>query len=224
MTNNKTEVTPKRLSLKSINTEMQESNAEVDDRLTSVEQTIGELAIDMKTSFTEILKAINNPVSISKDGKHCEDVYAREDIRDVKFADVEPEEDAHLIEQSLTSVHSPEFKVKADQMKFDNEKIQIMVMSSMSQYPDHVFSVGVNGITLAILRGKKQWVPRTYVETILRAKTSTYGNIEVTDPNTSERQIKWPETRSFRYPLQIIKDNNPAGAHWLERVINDRAA
>jgi hypothetical protein len=214
----------KRLSLKSINTEMKESNAEVDDRLTSVEQTIGDLAIDMKTNFTELLKAVNNPVSITKDGKHCDDIYAKEDIRDVKFADVRPEEDAYLIEQSLTSVHSSEFKLKADQMKFDNEKIEIMVMPSMSTYPDNVFSVGVNGTTLAIHRGRKQWVPRTYVETILRAKTSTYGNVETRNPYNNEMEVKWPESRAFRYPLQVIQDKNPAGSHWLERVINDRAA
>ena len=72
-----------------------------------------------------------------------------------------------------------------------------------------------------ITRGFKQWLPRNYVEVLLRAKVSTYGNQEMVNAQTGEKEVKNPEVKSHRYPLQIIQDANPLGMAWLERVSND---
>jgi len=221
----------KHATIKSLQSEMKASENETDDRLNALESSIGELTIDIDTKFSEVLDAIrsqakNNPVSISKDGVDCRDVHQHkdEDKSGVIFADGRPENDVELIEISLTSSDSAEFKEKADQVMFDKEEIEIRVMPSGSSYPDFSFSVGINGKMKAIMRGQNQWVQRNYVEVLLRAKTSNFGNIETVNQLTGDKSIIYPETKSHRYPLQVITDNSPKGAKWLERVLNDRAA
>ena len=192
------------------------SNA-TDEKLGKIESSI----IDLGTSITAALKAMNNPVSIAKDGIDSRDVYQHLDERAIEFTDGDPNDDVEVVRPGLCSVDSTEFKDKANQMRFDNEKVEIMVMASQSTYPDHTFNISVNGVQRLISRGNRQWLPRNYVEVLLRAKISTYGNNEVTTP-AGDRKIENPETKSHRYPLQILTDNSPHGQHWLERVSNDK--
>lgn len=227
----KTKNNAKHETIKSVRADLESRAAEADDRLDGLEATISELNIEVGTKFSEVLDAIrsqakNNPVSISKDGLDSRDLHKHEDERPNPnlFAEGRPEDDVQLIEQQLTSSDSSEFQEKAEQMMFDQEKILIMVMPSASTYPDHTFLIGVNGTMIAIMRGHEQMVPRNYVEVLLRAKTSTYGNIETRNQLTNELTVINPETKSHRYPLQVLRDDNPLGAKWLERVVNDRAA
>ncbi|PHS09406.1 MAG: hypothetical protein COA78_12150 [Blastopirellula sp.] len=233
MSNGKTKAKNKgkQETIKNVRADMESRAAEADDRLDSLEATINELNIDVGTKFSEVLEAIknqakNNPVSISKDGADSRDLHKHEDERpnSYLFAEGRPEDDVELIELQLTSSDSSEFKEKAEQMMFDQEKILIRVMPSASTYPDHTFLIGVNGKMIAIMRGHKQRVPRNYVEVLLRCKTSTYGNVETINQYNNELTVINPETKSHRYPLEVLEDKNPLGAKWLERVVNDRAA
>jgi len=216
---------PKNLSMKGLSADMEKSNEETAQRFTKLEESVQGINDSMSEQMGEILKAVsakNNPVVLSKDGTHVEDVYLKEDQIDIEFkktSDVHA--DVETVRPGITSIDSMEFVEKAEQMRFDNEEIEIMVMPSSSTYPDHTFFVGVNGIQRLIVRGQKQWLPRRYVEVLLRAKISTYGNFETRNAMTNELEVKNPETKSHRYPLQILTDKNPLGAKWLNRVTND---
>lgn len=214
----------KNLSMKSLDKDLKQSNEETAIRFNTLEQTINGLADTVNDKLSEVLKAIsakNVPAIITKDGTHVEDVYLREDRVDIEFENnPDIHADVETLRPGLTSIDTMEFKEKADQTRFDQEKIQIMVMPSSSTYPDHTFFVGVNGVQLLIIRGTKQWLPRNYVEVLLRAKTSFYANIERRNAQ-NELEVIYPETKSHRYPLQILKDNNPLGVKWLNRVTND---
>tara|TARA_R110000803_G_scaffold5230_6_gene17357 strand:+ start:9634 stop:10296 length:663 start_codon:yes stop_codon:yes gene_type:complete len=208
------------LSLKVLQTQLEESNQKVEDSNKNVDAQMSE----MKGSIAEILKAVsakNNPTSITKDGAHSEDAYLKLDRVDIEFAkNGDVHADVETVRPGLSSVDTMEFKTKAEQTLFDLEKIEIMVMPSASTYPDHTFFVGVNGRQLLIVRGQKQWLPRNYVEVLLRAKISSYANVERRN-NQNELEVVYPETKSHRYPLQILNDRNPLGAKWLMRVAND---
>ena len=220
-------------SIQSLNKQMTEKSKETDDRLLGIENSVSEISKNMDSKFDSLLKSMetfkpnksvmakNNPNIIAKDGTFAEDVYQHLDEHEIEFTKGDPNDDVETLRPGLTSVHSAEFQEKADQMRFDEEEIEIMVMSSQSTYPDHTFTIGVNGRTRMIMRGRKQWLPRKYVEVLLRAKISSYGNFETTDHMTNEQVVKNPETKSHRYPLQILTDKNPRGTKWLERVTND---
>lgn len=216
---------PQKLSMKGLDKDMQQANEATTQRFNKIENTVNGIAEGLTLQFSEVMKAIaakNQITTISKDGTHVDDVYLREDQIDIEFAKNENvQADVETVRPGITSIDTMEFKEKADQMRFDNEKIEVMVMPSASTYPDHTFFVGVNGIQLLIVRGKKQWLPRRYVEVLLRAKISTYGNHEVRNNLTNELEVKNPETKSHRYPLQILQDKNPLGVKWLTRVTND---
>lgn len=205
---------PNTLSLKKLDAQIKESSETHSKRMECIEKSMGKML--------EILESKQAPAVISRDGIDSRDVYQHLDKVDIEFkknddihADVEVER------PGITSIHNAEFEEKMDQHKFDMEKIEIMVMPSASTYPDHTFTVGVNGRILLIVRGKKQWLPRCYVEVLLRAKISNYGNREVVNKYNNEMTVENPETKSHRYPLQIITDRNPKGPAWLERVSND---
>lgn len=230
------------LSLKKLDQGIKDVTKEMDDRLDLVEGSISDLtgairefmakqalveglaksaeAVEPKAK-PEPIMARDNPHIIRKDGVHSEDVYQHLDEHDIEFVEKGPDFDLETTRPGLRSVLSAEFKEKAEQMMFDEEPVQIMVMPSQSTYPDHTFCVGVNGRMRMITRGKRQWLPRKYVEVLLRAKISTYGNFETRNPMTNELTVSNPETKSHRYPLQVIQDKNPLGARWLERVTNE---
>jgi hypothetical protein len=180
------------------------------------------LSNDINEKMNKILCGIEH-IMIPKKGISSDDAYQHTDQELVDIQTIDGEVEA--VRDGLTSVDSPEFRDKADQMQFDMQLLEIMVMPSMSSYPDHTFTIGVNGLQKLIFRGTRQWLPRCYVEVLLRAKVSNYGNVETVNPHNNEREIKNPETKAHRYPLQVITD--PAGAkggHWLERVANDMRA
>lgn len=210
------------LSLKSLSASMNESNRAVDDRLNSVDETI----LEINDNVSEVLKAIqamsakNNPVSITKDGIDSRDVCEDLGLKDTEFTDGKNGADIELIRPRDVSIHSAEFKDKADQERFDTQMLEVLVMASQNTYPDDFASVGVNGRQLLITRGKPQLLPRNYVEVLLRAKTSTYGNIESRNA-VNEIVVNNPETKAYRYPLQILRDPSAIkGAEWLARVTN----
>lgn len=214
----------KTLSMKSLDKDIKQANEKTGHRLDSLENSIAGLADGMKEQLGEVLKILsakNFPTSVTKDGTHVEDVYLKEDRIDIEFKD-NPDvyADVETLRPGLRAIDTMEFKEKADQTLFDLELVQIMVMPSSATYPDHTFFVGVNGVQRLIVRGQKQWLPRNYVEVLLRAKTSFYANVERRNAQ-NELEVVYPETKSHRYPLQILADKNPLGVKWLSRVTND---
>ncbi len=215
---------PKNLSMKSLDKDFKEATEKSSQRFDNLEKSVSGIADDVKDQlggFLKTLSAQNNPTSITKDGTFAEDVCLNQDKIDIEFAkNGDIHADVETVRPALTSIDNAEFKDKANQMAFDNEMVKIMVMPSSSTYPDHTFSVGVNGIQRLIVRGKEQWLPRRYVEVLLRAKVSYYANIEQRN-SQNELEVAYPETKSHRYPLQILEDKNPLGVKWLTRVNND---
>lgn len=219
-------------TIRSLDLEMKENAAKTDQRLTGVEESVKGLNDSMSVGFKELTEmftsfkteAKNRPLRNTK-GVFSTDVYQHDDEGGIEFEkNSNPDADVEVVRQGISSVHSPEFKSKMEQLKFDEEEIEIMVMPSQSTFPDHTFSIGVNGVLRLIVRGTRQWLPRKYVEVLLRAKVSTYGNFEARNKYNDEMQVNNPETKSHRYPLQVITDRNPKGSAWLMRVTNDTKA
>ncbi len=198
----------------------------------SLEKDLATAVVDINQKFDKMfelmktnlaVKAKDRPASITKDGTHSEDIYQHKDEGNINFATKNGE--VEVVREGLSAVDTAEFTEKADQLRFDRQEIEVMVMPSQTTYPDHTFTVGVNGRLRLIVRGTRQWLPRCYVEVLLRAKISSYGNFESRNHMTNELGVQNPETKSHRYPLQILSDpSGVLGAKWLERVTNDMRA
>jgi hypothetical protein len=219
-------------TIKSVADDLAAKSEVADVRMGAVENDIATLQKSINTGFEEMATlmgsfkslAKNNPHQTTK-GVHSEDVYQHDDEGGIVFEkNADPMADVEVVRNGLTSVSNAEFESKMEQMKFDEEPIEIMVMPSQSTFPDHTFTIGVNGRLMLIVRGAKQWMPRKYVEVLLRAKISSYGNFEKRNEWNGELEVQNPETKSHRYPLQVITDRNPKGRAWLVRVTNDTGA
>lgn len=217
------------LSLKKLDAKITQSSQESTDKMASVEDKVDNLTKSLQ-EFMATLQATTNPNSTrAADNRHItspkgvdvDKVYQHLDEHEIEFTQADEQGNIETVRPGLREVASHEFKSKAEQTAFDLEHIQIMVMPSQAVYPDHTFCVGVNGRMMLIIRGQRQWLPRAYVEVLLRAKISSYGNFEVRNNVTNELEVKNPETKSHRYPLQVVTDRNPLGAAWLERVANE---
>jgi hypothetical protein len=207
----------KALSLKGLNKQIQDQAVDTDERLASLEES----ASVQQESLGEILasiKAMSRPDHTNR--KDSRDVDYNEFNRSGEFGQGANGE-FELAKTGL-SVNDPEFKEKADQVLFDKEMVEVLVMPSTEKFPDKTFTLGVNGRTIMIVRGAKQWIPRMYVEVMAMAKISTFGNEEYRN-DQNEMSVRNPETRSQRYPFQITTERNPKGAQWFERVMNQAA-
>ena len=218
------ETKPKQ-TIKSLTAKMQEQSADSDERMEAIEETVSEMSEKVDTKFAELIetiKAMNMPRVIEKDGKHNVDYDAHETNQAVMFGDAKPGEDEFLVKSRFSSVHDAEFKEKAEQMKFDREMIQVRVAQSIEKFPDHTFTLGVNGRLILVVRGIKQWIPRCYAEVMARAKTSTYSNVEIRNER-NELEVENDETKASRYLFQVTRDDSPYADQWLERIMNEAA-
>jgi len=215
-------------------------NASESERIDAVEESLNEVMLGQEETSSKLDKltemmanfatpavapstdALHTPVSITKDALTNDQLDERTNMQDIEFQDVEPEDDAQLVERSHMNIDTPEFKEKAEMMRFMNQRIKILVYPSQEQYADKTLTVGVNGRTLAILRGTPAILPRCYVEVLARAKVSRYQNIEQRNAQTNEREVVHPETRSPRNIFQVLEDRHPLGPKWLTRITNER--
>lgn len=203
--------------------QMRETNEAFENRLSNVEETLTYVSEAQTQGFEELktLLAKNTPASITPNGTEVE---TKGPTQDIKFKDGLPEDDVELVELSHYDADSPLFKEKAERLAFDQHILKVLVHPSQSEFPDHTFMLGVNGKNMAVMRGRPVDMPRYYVETMARARISTYDNVEQRNPYSNELEVKNTESKSQRYPFQIIHDPDPVlGAKWLEGLMNERA-
>ena len=193
---------------------------EQEKQIIALSNKVSDVSANMESGFASILKAINNPVMREHGGTDVRDVYHGEDNGAVNFG-VDGQGDVTLERSRMASIYDPEFKEKMDQMKFDQEKIEILIQPSTERWADNSVFISVNGRAIYLIRGVKIWVPRNYCEVLARARVSNYGNREIVD-QSGQRTVANEETRAHRIVFQVCTDRNPLGPHWLERVTNER--
>lgn len=124
-----------------------------------------------------------------------------------------------------------EFQKLAEDTKFMNETVYVRFLSTGNPNDPTMVELGVNTIGangksggLSVRRGYERGrvypMPRYLLEVAAHAKTTTLE--QVPDPRNPVEKIN-VERHSFFYPFECVRDDNPKGRMWLDRVMNDPA-
>lgn len=124
-----------------------------------------------------------------------------------------------LVKPVSGDVDDPVIQEKIQMEAFMQEKIKIRVHGTNEKNAAPYFMVSVNGEKHILFRKQEHTLPRYVVETLARAKPTTYENEEFTGDD-GIRKVRWPSTTGLRYPFEVIQDDNPLGRNWLNAVLN----
>lgn len=105
-----------------------------------------------------------------------------------------------------------------EELKFNEELLEVEVHEASDQYPSPTVSVWNGGIHQLFIRGQRQIVKRKFVEVLARTKPITYGNVEYVDAE-GNRRVKWPQRTALKYPFQVVRDASPRGREWLRKIL-----
>jgi len=122
--------------------------------------------------------------------------------------------DVELITDNIPDIESPFFKAKAENLAFDQELVQIRIHDTSDKDADPAFILSINGEKEVFVRGGVKTVKRMFVGALCSAKPVHYGNEEYED--FTGVGVRHPARRGLRYAFDVLKDDNPKGAAWLE--------
>lgn len=156
--------------------------------------------------------AINNPVS-PQYGKevHSEDLPLRQ------LADLGEEREPEII---LSSESMAE-KDYLDELAFMEEEVVVLLNRGREKFAPKHEMFGVNGQTLWVIVGVPTKLKRKFVEVMARSQpmdVRTNSGEEATDAMTFNRTER---SLSSNFSFSILKDPNPKGAAWLEKVMRE---
>jgi len=130
--------------------------------------------------------------------------------------------EATLEGNTVEPVEGPRSKEYLDELAFNEELITVRVMEDPTPNAEKFVPVWVNGRHQLFARGEDQTVKRKFVEALLRAKPSTFQSEEYTDTN-GVRAFRYPKHTASKFPVQVIRDDNPRGRDWLRKVVAEAA-
>lgn len=102
---------------------------------------------------------------------------------------------------------------KLANLAFFNEPVTIYVHESSDEKDEQVFVIH-NGMRREVFkRGETKTVPRFFVNTLLSAKKTTFGQKRIRDADGVMHDVQVPRT-TLSYPFSITNDPNPKGKDW----------
>ncbi len=212
-------------NIRALESMMNEQNDAVAERLDQMEETANQTAENM-SEMLEAMKAMTAGMSgmSAKNRPHggsgmleAEELMVEHDV----FREFGPEGDFGEIEVQAKSLDQMGM-AKLDALAFDQELLDVRISEAQDEAQDKRISVAVNGKEYVMWRGMTyRNVPRFIVEGLARAKPYTFSNVEYTKPDGS-LSVKWPAHMGLRYPFQVVRDNNPKGADWLQGILSQR--
>jgi hypothetical protein len=122
-----------------------------------------------------------------------------------------------LVSQQVTPVSEREFKTQAENEAFMQEEIVIRLHPTSDKNAPPVVPVGCNGEQVWLPRGRPISIPRKFIESLARYETS-FTSVRTQDPNADEGFVN-KASAAQPYPFSVIRDENPKGRAWLERIM-----
>jgi hypothetical protein len=110
-------------------------------------------------------------------------------------------------------------KKQFDELKFNEDVLEIMVHESTDPNAENPVFTGCNGVNQYFFRGQPQQVKRKYVAILASCKEHSIATQEYTQSDGS-RAVRIGRTSSLKYPFSVISD--PAGkrgADWLRSLL-----
>lgn len=126
--------------------------------------------------------------------------------------------EAALARPDIEVVDGPEWKDRAAELAFMEERVDVVVHESSDKQAEPIVEVWVNGRAQRFIRGQVQTVKRKFVERLARAKPAHYRNEEYIDAEGG-KAVRWPKGHTLAYPFAVVRDENPKGPAWLRKVL-----
>lgn len=104
-----------------------------------------------------------------------------------------------------------------NEMRFNEEKVVIVVAESTDKYASPIVEVWNDGRCQRFLRGEAQECKRKFVEVLARCRRTTYTQKTVKDEDGNDAIVNVPHTAPM-YPFQVVQDT-PKGRAWLKRIM-----
>ena len=113
---------------------------------------------------------------------------------------------------------TPHWKNKAKMMAFMDEPVTVVIASDSNPDAEQIIDLGCNGLPQRLFRNEPTVIKRKYVDVLARAKNEFITTPQITDASGNQT-TKIVRTPGLKYPFRVLKDNNPDGPVWLERVL-----
>lgn len=120
----------------------------------------------------------------------------------------------------IEAISEREFAETKDMEAFMQELVVIEVHRSTDKNAIPQVPVGVNGDKIWIPRGRPVRLPRKFVEVLARSQEAAFRTDDNPDPGADEGKII-RRTNGQSFPFTVIRDENPRGRAWLERMIRE---
>lgn len=122
-----------------------------------------------------------------------------------------------LVAMPVVPVDEREFKTTVEMEAFMQEEIVIRIHPTGDKSAPPVVPLGCNGEQVWLPRGKAVSIPRKFVESLTAYEVS-FSTERARDPNSDEGMVQRTAANQ-PYPFTVIRDTNPKGRAWLERVM-----
>jgi hypothetical protein len=123
-------------------------------------------------------------------------------------------------EPDVETVSESDLSQLAGDEAFMNEAVQIRLATTTDpNAPPHAVVTVNSSLNRAVIpRGRPVWVKRLHVEVLARMRETRYTqpSRNMMDPESGNALL--PQHAQV-YPFEVLKDNNPRGRAWLERVL-----
>lgn len=118
-------------------------------------------------------------------------------------------------------VSEREWKTAEEAERFYNERLDIEINQTSDRNAPLFAEVGVNGHMVWFPRGTRiNHVPRKFVEALARSQDHSYRTIQEKNPD-ADNQMRTTRVRATAYGFSVLRDPNPKGRAWLERVMRE---
>jgi hypothetical protein len=129
----------------------------------------------------------------------------------------------------LESPEKPVDKEHLEMIAFSRQMVTIVINDSAEKNAENPIYCANNG-NLPMVDGKPGWlfrnkeytIERRFVESLARAKITSYTQRDEVAPDSTPHKIMVPHT-ACRYPFRVIHDPHPRGADWLKSVLLEPA-
>lgn len=157
----------------------------------------------------EVLRRIAKPI----DGRKFE-------VGQDKPRDLPVDGPARLSEAEIEPVLGVFSKEYLEMLMFMEEKVIVRVQTTPDKNADPNPGFWVNGISQYFPRGVSVTCRRKFIEQLARSRTTSYTQEEYIDAKGNKAIRNIPST-SLNYPFQVMRDDNPDGPAWLEKVLSE---
>jgi hypothetical protein len=121
----------------------------------------------------------------------------------------------------IETITEREWKTAEEAEAFYNERLDIEVHQTNDKNAPLFAEAGVNGHMVWFPRNTRiNGVPRKFVEAMARSQDVTYRTQQVSNPSADD-QMKTMRSRASCYGFSVLRDPNPRGRVWLERVMRE---